>query len=117
MSAAEDEMIAALHARDTARAALEERLAVLRDHLADHGIGERVRHDAASRAKGVAEEAFDVAVQSRWVIGATLLVLVAWLLRNPIVAGARRAANRLSRREPRVSWHRFRDWTVRKAKL
>lgn len=107
----------ALAARNAARAALTQRLEAVRGGLADQGIGSRVRHDAAVRVQEVAEETVAVVRESRWIVAATLAVLLGWLLRNPIGSAFRRVANRVGPGEPRVSWQRFRDWTVRKAKL
>lgn len=120
MSAADDQLKASRATRDEARSAFGDRLEAVRDALAGRSVKDRVMHDAMGRVKDVAGQSLDVARQSRWIVFATLVALLGWLLRRPALDTGRKAAGRLSdfagRGEPRLTWQRLRDWMNRKAK-
>lgn len=117
MTEAERQLSRDRAARDAALNALQDRLDTLRGSVEEEGLGARVKHDAVDRVRETADEALEVAQESRWVIGATVALILAWLCRQPLLAGAKSLADRLQPREPRLSWGRLRDWTFRKAKL
>lgn len=57
----------------------------LQDGLEARGIGERIKDRAAAEAHEAWDEAVDIAAEHKRVVAATLLALVAWFLRGPIV--------------------------------
>lgn len=116
MNATERELEAARQARSAAREALDNRVEGLRSALAGESLGQRVRHEATACARDTADQVFDVARESRWVVAATLAAVVGWLLRAPLLSLGRRLGDRMSAGEPGLSWQRWRDWVVRKVK-
>ena len=70
--------------RDAAWAVVRADLAGLEMHLERRGIGERIKDRAAEEAHEAWDQARDVASEHKGVVAATVLALVAWLLRGPI---------------------------------
>ncbi|WP_298197427.1 hypothetical protein [Novosphingobium sp.] len=116
MSTAERELAEARQSRAEARAAVEDRVDGLRSALSGESLGQRVKHDALARVQDTADEAIAVVRESRWVIALTGTALVAWWLRRPLVAWARRLSAHLPAGEPAGAWQRCQDWIARKAK-
>ena len=73
--------------RDAAWALVEADVAMLQNDLADRGIGERIRDKVGEEANEVWGQARNVAGEHKGIVAATLLALVAWLLRGPLVHG------------------------------
>jgi len=96
--------------RDSARAVFDARMAEVRRELGERSIPQRAADEAKSRAMSAAEEGMAVAEESKWVLVATGLAILAWLLRGPLIASARKAGDRLFKPEPASPWERLRDW-------
>ena len=73
--------------RDAAWALVQADVAMLQNDLADRGIGERIKDKVGEEANEVWDQARDVAGEHKGVVAATLLALIAWLLRGPLVHG------------------------------
>ncbi len=71
--------------RDQALGVLTERYGRLKSGLADKGVGERLADHAKVKAGAAAKEALEIASDSRGVIAATLLALLAWYFRKPLI--------------------------------
>lgn len=110
MSALETQLAEDRAVRDAARAVFDARLGEVRRALGERSIPERATDEAKSRARAVAEEGAAIAEESKWVLVATALAILAWLLRRPLLNSARRAGDRLFRQEPASPWARLRDW-------
>jgi hypothetical protein len=74
--------------RDAAWALVEADVAMLQNDLAARGIGERIKDRVGEEAHEVWDQARDVAGEHKGVVAATLLALVAWLLRGPLLGAA-----------------------------
>jgi len=96
--------------RDSARAVFDARMAEVRRELGERSIPQRAADEAKSRAMSAAEEGMAVAEESKWVLVGTGLAILAWLLRGPLIASARKAGDRLFKPEPASPWERLRDW-------
>lgn len=96
--------------RDSARAVFDARMAEVRRELGERSIPQRAADEAKSRAISAAEEGMAVAEESKWVLVGTGLAILAWLLRGPLIASARKAGDRLFKPEPASRWERLRDW-------
>ena len=59
-------------------------LAMLKNDVAARGVGERIKDKVGEEAHEVWDQARDVAGEHKGVVAATVLALVAWLLRAPI---------------------------------
>lgn len=70
--------------RDAAWALVNADLAMLKTDLAARGVGERIKDKVGEQAHEVWDQARDVAGEHKGVVAATILALVAWLLRDPI---------------------------------
>ena len=70
--------------RDAAWAVVHDDIATLRADLDSTGIGERIKDRATEEAHDAWDSARDVASDHKGVIAATVLALVAWLVRGPI---------------------------------
>jgi hypothetical protein len=73
--------------RDAAWALVHADVAMLQNDLAERGIGERIKDKVGEEATEVWGQARDVAGENKGIVAATLLALVAWLLRGPLVHG------------------------------
>lgn len=74
-------------ARDTARAIFDNRLAAVKTDLAARSVGGRVVDKVADEALAMVEEARDVANENRAIVWGTLIALLLWFLRNPLIEG------------------------------
>lgn len=110
MSALETQFVEDRAVRDAARAVFDARLEEVRRALGERSIPQRATDEAKARAMTVAEESVAVAEESKWVLVATGLAILAWLLRGPLLNSARWAGNRLFGTEPASPWERLRDW-------
>jgi hypothetical protein len=110
MSALETQLTEDRALRDSARAVFDARMAEVRRALGERSIPQRAADEAKSRALAVAEEGADIAQESKWVLAATGLAILAWLLRRPIINSAQRVYARLFKAEPALPWERWRDW-------
>lgn len=72
--------------RDAAKAALDARLTQVRTDLEARGVGGRIADKVVEDATDVALEAVDVAETHKGVVVGTLLAIVAWIFRDPLVA-------------------------------
>lgn len=59
----------------------------LQSGLEERGIGERIKDRATEEAHEAWDQAVDIAGEHKGIVAATLLALVAWFLRGPIVQG------------------------------
>ncbi|HET9629808.1 MAG TPA: hypothetical protein VFP14_10050 [Novosphingobium sp.] len=111
MTASETRLAEDRALRDSAKAVFEARMDQVRRSLGEKSISERATDEAKARAVKVAEEGAAVAQESKWVIAATGLAIMAWLMRRPLINSARKAYDRLFGTEPASPWARLRDWT------
>ena len=86
MSMAEQQLLAARSARDTARAALDLRTAHVKDDVEARGIGGRVADRLGEEAREGLDQAIEVAGDSKLLVGAIAGGLALWFLRHPIIA-------------------------------
>jgi len=110
MTALETQLAEDRALRDSARAVFDARRDQLRRALGERSVGQRAADEAKGRALTLAEEGAEVARESKWVIVATALAILAWLLRRPLINSAQRIYERLLRPEPAPIWERLRDW-------
>lgn len=82
-------------ARTLAKADFDASLARVRGDLAARGVAGRVVDGAVEETAGVAFEAIDVARANKTVIAGTVAALAAWLLRRPLIAGAKALIDRV----------------------
>lgn len=80
--------------RDSAWAVVEADVAMLRNDLAARGVGERIKDKVGEEAHEVWDQARDVAGEHKGVVAGTLLAVLAWFLRAPIVHLVERATGR-----------------------
>lgn len=73
--------------REQAWSLLHDDIAGLRGDLEQRGIGGRVADKVGEQAHDVWDQTVDVASSHRGIVAATLVALVAWLLRKPIARG------------------------------
>jgi len=116
MSRMENQLREDRETRDAALAVFEERAARLKRALGERSIPERLTDEARGRAVAVAADGAAVAQENKWVIAGTLLAILAWLARRPLIASAQHLYDRLLRPEPASPWERLRDWTKDKVK-
>jgi len=81
-----EQVLAEKAERDAARERFETRLARLKGELDERGFASRVASKVAEDAKDVFEEARDVADQNRGIVAGTIVALMVWFMRNPILA-------------------------------
>lgn len=85
---AQERQLLELHAlRQQAWALFRQDKDALREDLEERGLGERVSHRVGEKAQDVWLHAIDVASAHRGVVAATVVAVVAWLLRGPIARG------------------------------
>lgn len=77
-------------ARDLAKAKFDGHYNALKADLAERGLGGRIVDETAERARLMFDEAVAVAEDHPAAIGGTLVALVLWFLRNPIIDLAQR---------------------------
>lgn len=111
MSALEDQLAEDRALRDAARAVFDARRDQVRRALGERSIPQRMTDEAKTRAIAAAEDGAAIAREGKWVLVATGLAILAWLLRRPLINSAQRAYDRLQRPEPASAWVRLRDWT------
>lgn len=102
--------------RAEARAVFDARLARIRAAVSGRSVKQRLTDEALNRSRGVADESMAVARESRWVIGATLLALLAWAFRRPLLRGGQTVWKRVCHREPPPFSRRLRDWVNEKVR-
>ena len=71
--------------RDSAKAELDARLAQVREDLNARGIGGRIADRIVADATDMALEAADVAQAHKGIIAGTIVALILWVFRHPIV--------------------------------
>lgn len=71
--------------RDTALDVVQDDLDDLKAGLEREGLVDRAKHKVSGEISGVLSHAKDVASDNRAVVGATLALLLAWLMRRPIM--------------------------------
>jgi hypothetical protein len=72
--------------RDAAKDALTSRVDVLREDLEARGIGGRIADKVTADAADAAYEVVDVVRSNLPVVAGTLLALIVWVFRHPILA-------------------------------
>jgi hypothetical protein len=77
--------------RDAAKNALGTRLEQVREDLETRSIGGRIADKVTSDAADAASELVDVARTHKPVVAGTVLALVAWIFRHPLLALFHRA--------------------------
>lgn len=88
MNKAELQLEEARDLRNSARARLDARLAIVRADVEARSIGGRIADKAAEEARDAMEEALTIARESKGIIAGTIAALALWFLRNPIIAWA-----------------------------
>lgn len=72
--------------RDAARELFDTQLALIREELAERGIGGRIADKVGHDTREAIDEAIAVADANRGVIAGTIAALAVWLLRRPILS-------------------------------
>jgi len=108
MTEAEQALVEDRALRDGARAVFDARLSGIRAALNARGVVPRARDEALDRGRAAASEAAEIASEYRWIVASTLLAILAWLLRRPLIHGADKVRERLLTREPATRWQRWR---------
>lgn len=85
MAMLESQLSASKAARDAAKVSFDARLAQVRLDLEARGVAGRIADEVADRAMLVLDEAADVVEEHPTVIGGTIVALMLWILRNPII--------------------------------
>ncbi|MFC3174362.1 hypothetical protein ACFOD9_08865 [Novosphingobium bradum] len=114
MTALESQLAKDRAVRDAARAVFDARLGQVRRALGERSIPQRVVDEATGRAMAAADEGLAIAKDGKWVLAATALALLAWVLRRPLLNSACQLYEQLLNPEPASRWARLRDWTKRK---
>lgn len=83
----EQQLVAYRDLRDQALALVKDDIEALKLDLELRGVGARIADRVGDEAREVWEQTLDVAAAHRSLVAATLLALVAWLLRGPIASG------------------------------
>ena len=86
MSGLADQVLADRAARDAARAAFDAHYGALKADLEERGVAGRIADEAIEQAKDVFDEAVAIAGTHPGAIGGTIVALVLWIFRNPILA-------------------------------
>ena len=73
--------------RDEAWALLKDDLDALREDLEQRGLGARLADRVGEEAHEVWDQTLEVASAHRGVVATTIVALIAWLLRRPLVQG------------------------------
>ncbi|MFM5908519.1 MAG: hypothetical protein ACKOPO_13195 [Novosphingobium sp.] len=84
MSDADDKLQADRAHREAARQQVVERFTALKGALADKGIGRRIGERAVGKARSAADNAVEIAVESKGIIAGTAGLLALWFFRKPI---------------------------------
>jgi len=74
--------------RNAARSTFDQRLAQVRQDIEARGIGGRIADKVGGDARDMLDEAVEVADQNRGVVAGTIVALLLWFFRNPIMAWA-----------------------------
>lgn len=72
--------------RDAAHQLFRSRIENLRDDLRERGIGRRVVAGVAREAREALDETLEIAGENKGVVAGTVIALILWLFRNPIVS-------------------------------
>jgi len=72
--------------RNAARDASETRLAQVKADLAARGIAGRIADDVVEKAKDTFDESVAVAQENPGVVGGTIVALMLWLVKSPLIA-------------------------------
>lgn len=86
------QMAALRDQRNTAKAQLDERIAEVRQDLAERSVAGRIADRASETALDALDEAVAVVDAHPGVIAGTLAALAVWFLRDPILAGIERSS-------------------------
>lgn len=86
MSRLAQDVQAARNHRDTVRADLDRQLAILKGDVAAKGVGARLMEDIAAKTSAGVSEAAEIASAHRSIIAGTIIALVLWFLRRPLIA-------------------------------
>ncbi|PEQ11124.1 hypothetical protein B2G71_18985 [Novosphingobium sp. PC22D] len=88
MSVSAKQVIADRETRNIARDAYEGRLAQIKADMEARGIAGRIADEVGEKAKAAFDEAVDIAESHPGVVGGTILALVLWFVRSPMLAWA-----------------------------
>lgn len=72
--------------RNAARDAYESRLAQVKADLAARGVAGRIADEMVEKAKSTFDESVTIAQDNPAVVGGTILALVLWLVKSPLIA-------------------------------
>lgn len=86
-SVLERQVVADKAFRDGSKLAFDTRLGEVKQDLSARGIGGRIADEVADRAKMIFDEGADVVHEHPAAVGGTIIALMLWLLRNPIIRG------------------------------
>lgn len=86
MSPLARQVIADRAERNARRGEFETRLEQVKTDLEAKGVGGRIADKVSNQAKEAFAEAMDVAGDNKGIIAGTIIVLMIWLFRNPIIA-------------------------------
>lgn len=86
MSRLASEVLAARDRRDAARALFDQRATTIRGDLAAKGVGARIIDSVTGSASAGLDEALNIANSHRGIIAGTIVALVLWFLRPPLIA-------------------------------
>ncbi len=86
MTKAESQLLAARATRNAAKAAFDERSAQVKGDIETRGIGGRIADRLSDEARKGAEQAIEVASESKLIVAAVVGAFTLWFLRHPIIA-------------------------------
>lgn len=89
-------LIAARALRNAAWDLVCEDIALLKQGLIDRPVGQRVKDRANEELADAIEVARDIASENKAVVAGTVLALVGWILRGPILRGINAGVRRLN---------------------
>lgn len=69
-----------------ARAVLDQRIAIVKGDVSAKGVGARLMEDIAQKSSAGLSEAIDIANSHRGIIAGTIIALMLWFLRRPLIA-------------------------------
>ena len=79
------QLAAARSQQASARMAFDSQLSQVRADLAARGVGGRIADRVSETAAGAMSEAVEIADENRAIIAGTVVAIVAWVLRRPLM--------------------------------
>ena len=80
--------------RSAAKRLFDRDLATVQADLSARGIVARIKAKAADEVREIADDAFELATESKGIIAGTIAVLLAWTFRNPLLRFTKRLFSR-----------------------